>query len=174
MLVISSNVFDKSYDVVESVMLDKHYLFEDKTVLPGEHVNSTISWNQLAEHSVLVVDTSPKSNSVNLRVDEPGGGMFDKESKSGYVYHIIGKSTQNQANYYYKVSNQGKVPVSIDVVLGEDPYLSGKCSQSNESLCYAIPAVIGLVMGGMIALIVGSAIAVNDFRKKKKQEPSSP
>ncbi|MDE1830524.1 MAG: hypothetical protein KGI25_09395 [Thaumarchaeota archaeon] len=171
-LVIGSNIFDSSYDAVESAMLNKQYLMEDKMLSPGQYLNSTITWNHLADHSVLIVNASPTSSLVNLQVDEPGGGTFGKESKNGYVYHIIGKSTQNQANYYYKVSNQGSEPATINVVLGEDPYLSGKCSADNEVLCYAIPAVSGLVIAGMLALIIGSAIAVNDFRKKRKPQPS--
>lgn len=171
-LVIGSNVFDRSYDMVESAIPNKQYLMEDKMLSSGQYLNSTITWNQLADHGILIVDASPKSNTVNLQVNEPGGGIFDKESSNGYVYHIIGKSTQNQANYSYKVSNQGNEPVTVNVILGEDPYLSGKCSADNEILCYAIPAVSGLVIGGMLALIIGSVIAVNDFRKKKKSKPS--
>ena len=171
-LVIGSNIFDSSYNVVESIMSAKQYLIEDKMISQGQSINSTITWDQLAEHGILIVNTTPISNLVKLQVTEPGGGAFEKESKNGYVYHIIGKSSQNQGNYSFRVSNEGTEPVSINVVLGEDPYLSGKCTSDNEILCYVIPAVIGFVIAGMFALIIGSVITINDFRKKKKPSTS--
>lgn len=171
-LLIGSVVFDSSYDSVESVLLNKQYLVEGKMLSPGGVFNSTITWNHLDYHSVLIVNSSPSSNIVTLKVDEPGGGIFEKQSKNGYVYHIMGKSTQNQANYYYKVSNLGKEPVTINVTLGEDPYLSGKCNVDNEVLCYVIPATSGFVIAGMLALVIGSILAVTDFRKKKRSQPS--
>lgn len=173
MLVIGSNIFDSSYDVVESALLDKQYLMGDKVLFPGQYVNSTMEWNRLPDHSVLIVDASPPSSLVTLQVNEPGSGIFEKESKNGYVYHIIGKSTQNQASYYYKISNRGSESATINVILGEDPYLSGKCNTSNEILCYVIPATSGVVIAGMLALIIGSVLAVSDFRKKKKPQPRS-
>ncbi len=168
LLVIGSSIFDNSYNVVESVMIDKQYLIDGKTVLQGESLNSTIAWRKLAEHSILVVDATPISSLVKLQVTEHGGGAFEKKSKNGYVYHIIGKNTQNQGNYSFSVSNEGTEPASIVVILGEDPYLSGKCSSTNQTSCYAIPTAIGIVIAGMLTLIIGSLVAINDFRKKKK------
>jgi len=173
LLVVGSSIFDDSYNMVESAMSGKKYLIQSKTILQGQSINSTITWNQLAEHSILIVNSTPLSNLVKLQVTEPGGGTFEKENKNGYVYHIIGKNTQNQGNYSITVSNEGTGPANINLILGEDPYLSGKCSSYNETSCYAIPSAIGLVIAGMLALIVGSLIAVNDFRKKKKPTQSS-
>ncbi len=171
-LVVGSNIFDSSYDHVESTMLNKQYLIQDKLISSGQYLNSSIKWDDLADHSILIVNAAPASSLVKLQVNEPSESTFEKESKNGYVYHIIGKSTQNQGNYYYTISNQGSEPTHISVVLGEDPYLSGKCNPNNEVLCYAIPATSGLVIAGMLALVIGSIIAVNDFRKLKKQKPN--
>ena len=171
LLIVGASVFDSAYDVVESVMDKKQYLFEDKLIPQGQTINSSITWDQLDTHAVLIVNITPISNPVKLQVTEPNSGTFEKESKNGFVYHIIGKSTQNQGNYYFEISNLGTEPVHVNVVLGEDPYLSGKCNPDNQTACYAIPATIGIVIAGMLALIIGSLVAVNDLRKKKKQQP---
>lgn len=172
LLIVGASIFDSAYDVVESVMDKKQYLFEDKLIPQGQTVNSSITWDQLDTHSILIVNVTPISNQVKLQVTEPNSGTFEKESNNGFVYHIIGKSTQNQGNYYFDVFNLGTEPVHVNVVLGEDPYLSGKCNTDNQTACYAIPATIGIVIAGMLALIIGSAVAVNDLRKKKKQQPT--
>jgi len=172
-LVVGSMIFDNSYDVVESVMLGKKFLAHGQVIPAGGFINYTIPWDNLYEHSVLIVDAAPVSSQVKLHVDEPGGGTFDKETSKGYAYHIIGKSTQQQGPYKVLVSNDGSEPATVSVILGEDPYLSGKCNQSDQFSCYAIPATIGFVIGGMLSLIVGSVIAVSDFRRKKKQTPTS-
>ncbi len=170
LLVIGSNMFDNAYDVVEPMMNSKHDLFENEQIMQGKSVNSTIYWNQLDEHSVLLVHVMPPSGSINLQVSEPSNETFEKESKNGFVYHIIDKNPQSQGNYYVKISNLGNDQVSVNVILGEDPYLSGTCDSSNGVECYAIPIAIGLVIVGMLALIVGSLIAINDFRKRKKSD----
>ncbi len=168
LLVIGTAIFDSAYGVVESVMGNKQDLFEDKMISPGEFINHTITWNDLATHSVLVVDATPLTNIVKLQVNEPGGSTFEKESKNGFVYHIIGKNAQNQGDYDMKVYNIGTESVTVNVILGEDPYLSGKCSSENQTTCYAIPAAIGIVIAGMLSLIIGSIVFVSDIRKKKK------
>ncbi|MDE1763555.1 MAG: hypothetical protein KGH88_04835 [Thaumarchaeota archaeon] len=168
LLIMGASIFDSSYDVVESVMGDKQDIVKGKILSQEQSVNSTITWNQLAAHSVLIVNSSPSSAQIQLQVTEPTGGAFEKESKNGFIYHIIGKSTQNQGNYSFRVLNLGGEPASINVVLGEDPYLSGKCNSDNQIMCYAIPASIGIVIAGMLALIIGSLVAINDLRKKKK------
>lgn len=168
-LVVGSTIFDGSYDVVESVMSHKQYLIEGKVVPQGVSVNSTIAWDSLFEHTILIVNAEPKSSQVKLSVNEPGGGSFEKESKNGYAYHIIGKSSQHQGPYSFEVSNEGTEPATVSVIMGEDPYLSGKCGQENQYSCYAIPAAIGIVIAGMLALIIGSIVAINEFRKKKPQ-----
>ncbi len=168
LLVIGSNMFDSAYDAVESMMNNKHDIVENTQIMQGKSINSTITWDQLAEHNVLLVHVLPVSGSINLQVSEPNNETFEKESKNGFAYHIIDKNPQSQGNYYVTISNLGNDRVSVNVVLGEDPYLSGKCDPSNGMDCYAIPAAIGLVIVGMFALIIGSLIAINDFRKKRK------
>lgn len=168
LLILGSNIFDSSYNVVENLMSSKQYLIRDKTLQQGESVNSTIGWNTLFDHSILIVNVLPQSGTVKLSVSEPGGGTFEKDSTNGYVYHIIGKSPRNQGDYDFRVSNLGIEPTRISVVLGEDPYLSGKCNAGDQMSCYEIPMAIGIVIAGMLSLIAGSLIAVNDFRKKKK------
>ena len=168
MLVVGANIFDTSYDAVESIMDNKHAIFQGKAISQGQSINSSIAWSDLADHSILIVNVTPTSDSVRLQVTEPNNGTFEKESKNGFVYHIIGKSTQNQGDYYFQVFNISNEPISVDVIVGEDPYLSGKCNSDDQTACYAIPAAIGIVIAGMLALIVGSVFAVNDLRKKKK------
>lgn len=168
LLIVGASIFDRSYAVVESVMGDKQDIVKGKVLSQGQSVNSTIPWDQLATHSILIVNSSPTSARIKLQVTEPTGGTFEKESKNGFIYHIIGKSTQNQGNYYFRVLNLGGEPASINVVLGEDPYLSGKCNSDDRVMCYAIPASIGIVIAGMLALIIGSLIAINDLSKRKK------
>ena len=173
LLVAGSNIFDNSYDSVESAMTGKQYIVKDSLLPQGQAVNSSIPWDTLSEHSILIVDSVPASGVVRLQVAEPGGGTFEKESVKGYAYHIIEKSPEHQGPYLFKVTNEGKGPVTMSVILGEDPYLSGKCNPSNQYSCYAIPAAIGIVIVGMLSLIVGSAIAINDFRKGRKRMPDS-
>jgi hypothetical protein len=173
LLVMGSNIFDNSYDMVESMMKTKHDIIEDKEILQGQLINSTITWDELSEHTVLVVHAMPALGSIKLQVTDPNGGIFEKESNNGFVYHIIEKSSQEQGNYYFSILNLGNAPVNVTVVLGEDPYLSGTCDSTNGINCYAIPVAIGLVIIGMITLIVGSLITVNDFRKKRKPNTDS-
>ena len=168
LLVVGSNVFDNSYDSVESMMKDKHNIIEDKAISQGRLINSTITWDELTEHTVLVVHVVPASGLIKLQVTEPNGEIFEKESTNGFVYHIIEKRPQEQGNYYFNILNLGSTPVNVTVVFGEDPYLSGTCDSANGINCYVIPTAIGLVIVGMITLIVGSLITVNDFRKKTK------
>jgi len=169
LLVVGSNIFDNSYDTVESMMKTKQDIIEDKEILQGQSINSTITWDELTEHTVLIVHVMPASGSIKLQVTEPNGEVFDKESTNGFVYHIIEKRPQEQGNYYFSIVNLGSQSVNVTVVMGEDPYLSGTCDSANGINCYAIPVAIGLVIVGMITLIVGSLITVNDFRKKRKQ-----
>ena len=168
LLVVGSGIFDNSYDSVESMMKDKHNIIEDKAILQEQLINSTITWDELTEHTVLVVHVVPVSGLIKLQVTEPNGEIFEKESTNGFVYHIIEKRPHEQGNYYFNILNLGSTPVNVTVVLGEDPYLSGTCDSTNGMNCYVIPTAIGLVIVGMITLIVGSLITVNDFRKKTK------
>lgn len=169
LLVTGSTIFDNSYNVVESLMKTKHDIIEDKEIPQAQSINSTITWSDLSEHTVLVVHVVPVLGSIKLQVTEPNGEVFEKESKNGFVYHIIEKRSQEQGNYYFSIQNLGNAPVHVTVVLGEDPYLSGTCDSVNGINCYAVTVAIGLVIIGMITLIVGSVITVNDFRKKRKQ-----
>ncbi|MDE1727383.1 MAG: hypothetical protein KGH89_09010 [Thaumarchaeota archaeon] len=169
LLVVGSNIFDGSYDTAESIMKTKHELIENKEILQGNLVNSTIAWADLSEHTILLVHTIPPSDFVKLQVTEPNGDTFEKESKNGFLYHIIEKRPQEQGNYNFSISNLGNEPVSVSVTLGEDPYLSGTCDLSNGMNCYAIPVAIGMVIVGIIALTVGSLITINDLNKKRRQ-----
>lgn len=173
LLVVGSNIFDNSYDIVESMMKTKHDIIEDKEVSQGQSINSTITWDELSEHTVLVAHVMPALGSIKLQVTEPNGEIFEKESNNGFVYHIIEKRPQEQGNYSLSILNLGNAPVNVTVVLGEDPYLSGTCDSVNGINCYVIPAAIGMVIIGMITLIVGSLITINDFRKKRKPSTDS-
>ncbi|MFZ1076537.1 MAG: hypothetical protein WAN47_03800 [Nitrosotalea sp.] len=173
LLVVGSNIFDNSYDLVESMMKTKHDIIEDTEVSQGQSINSTITWDELSEHTVLVVHVMPTLGSIKLQVTEPNGEIFEKESNNGFVYHIIEKRPQEQGNYSLSILNLGNAPVNVTVVLGEDPYLSGTCDSANGINCYVIPVAIGMVIIGMITLIVGSLITINDFRKKRKPSTDS-
>jgi hypothetical protein len=167
LLVLGSDIFDHSYDLVESVMKTPHDIIGDKEILQGQSVNSTITWDELTKHAVLAVNVMPVTGSIKLQVTEPNGNIFEKESVNGFAYHIIDKSSQEQGNYYFSIMNLGNEPVSVNAILGEDPYLSGTCDSASGVNCYLIPMAIGLVITGMITLIVGSLITINDFRKKR-------
>jgi hypothetical protein len=173
LLVVGSKIFDNSYDVVESMMTIKHDIIEDKEILQGQSINSTITWDELSEHTVLIVHVMPVLGLIKLHVTEPNGAIFEKESNNGFVYHIIEKNSQEQGDYYFSIQNLGNAPVNVTVVLGEDPYLSGTCDSTNGIYCYAIPVAIGLVIIGMITLIAGSLLIVYDFRKKGKPSTDS-
>jgi hypothetical protein len=165
--VVGAFLLDNSYDSVESIMKIKHPLIEDSTILPQQSVNSTISDEQLVDHNVLIVHVKPKSDSIKLITMEPNNETFEKESKDGFVYHIIGKNSQTMGNYSVTIYNISNEPVNVNAIIGEDPYLSGKCATSYGVSCYAIPMAIGFVILGVITFIAGGLLAFTDFRKQR-------
>jgi len=165
--VVGAFLLDNSYESVESIMKIKHLLIEDRTISPQQSVNSTISDEQLVDHNVLVVHVKPESDSIKLITMEPNNETFVKESKDGFVYHIIGKNPQTSGNYSVTIYNISNEPVNVNAIIGEDPYLSGKCAASYGVSCYAIPMAIGFVIVGVITFIAGGLLAFTDFRKKR-------
>jgi len=145
----------------------KHPIIEDSTILPQQSVNSTISNEQLVDHNVLIVHVTPESDSIKLITTEPNNETFEKESTDGFAYHIIGKSPQATGNYSVTIYNLSKEPVNVNAIIGEDPYLSGKCATSYGTSCYAIPMAIGFVIIGAITFIAGGLLIFTDFRKQR-------
>lgn len=144
----------------------KHHLIEDGTILPRQSVNSTISSEQLVDHNVLIVHVKPESDSIKLITIEPNNETFEKESQDGFVYHIIGKNPQTSGNYSVTIFNLSNEPVNVNAIIGEDPYLGGKCASSYGVSCYVIPMAIGLVIVGVITFIAGGLLIFADFRKQ--------
>jgi len=165
--VVGALFLDNSYKSVESIMQIKHHLIDDGTILPHQSINSTISNEQLVDHNVLIVRVIPVSDSVKLITTEPNNETFEKESNDGFVYHIIGKTSQTMGNYSVTIYNLENEPVSVNVIIGEDPYLSGKCATSYGISCYIIPMAIGFVIVGVITFIAGGLLAFTDFRKQR-------
>jgi hypothetical protein len=164
-VVLGASVFDSSYESVEPILKSKQTIIEDKTILPNQFINSTILTNSLKEHNVIIIHSDPSSGLVNLFGREPNGMTFEKESKDGFLYHIIQKS-KTEGSYSIQISNSGSEPVKVSVIMGEDPYLSGTCNSSYGIKCYTVPVAIGLVIIGIIAFIVGILLGVTDFRKQ--------
>jgi hypothetical protein len=169
LVVVGASLFDNSYDSVESMMKIKHNLIEDQTILRNQSINSTIQTNALVDHNVVIVHVSPSSDSVKLISVDPNGDTFEKESKNGFVYHIIEKNTQVDGNYSIVIYNLNDEPITVNAVLGEDPFLSGKCDSSHGVGCYIIPIAIGFVIVGIVAFIIGALLAITDFRKQRKR-----
>jgi uncharacterized membrane protein len=167
LVVIGANLFDNSYESVEQIMKIKHNIIEDQIIMQNQSLNSTISKDELVEHNVILVHIKPTSDSVKLLSIDASGETFEKESKNGFVYHIIEKKPQAEGNYSVTIFNQSNEPVTVNAILGEDPYLSGKCDQSYEFKCDIIPMSIGFVILGVIIFIVGILLAFADFRKQK-------
>ncbi|OLD28349.1 MAG: hypothetical protein AUI62_04380 [Thaumarchaeota archaeon 13_1_40CM_2_39_7] len=164
-VVIGANLFDSAYESVEPVLKNKQTIIDSKTIPLNQFINSTIPTGYLREHNVLLMHLIPLSGSVKLFGIEPSGMTFEKESKNGFLYHIIQKS-KSEGIYSIQISNSGSEPVQVGVIIGEDPYLSGNCNSGIE--CYTVQAAIGLVIVGIIAFIVGILIGARDFRKENK------
>lgn len=167
-MVVGTKLFDNSYESVESIMKIKHKIIEDQTILRNQSLNSTIPTDALTEHNVITVHVTPHSDSIKLVATDPSGDRFEKESKDGFVYHIIEKKPQLGGNYSITIYNLNNEPVNVDAILGEDPFLSGKCDPNYGASCYAIPVAIGFVIIGVITFIVGALLAITDFRKQRK------
>jgi len=166
-VVTGANLFDSSYESVEPILKSKQTIIDNKTILPNQFINSTILTDSLKEHNVIIIHSEPSSGLVHLFGTEPSGMTFEKDSKDGFLYHIIQKS-KAEGSYSIQISNTGSKPVKVNVIMGEDPYLSGNCNQSYGIKCYTVPVAIGLVIIGIIAFIVGILLGVTDFRKQNK------
>lgn len=167
LVVIAGNLFDTSYESVEQIMKTKHNIIEDQTIMLHQSLNSTISKDELVDHNVIVVHVRPASNTIKLLAIDASGNTFEKESKNGFVYRIIEKKPQSEGNYSITIFNQGNEPVNVNAILGEDPYLSGKCEQGYGLKCNVIAILIGFVLLGIIMFIVGILLAFIDFRKQR-------
>lgn len=148
----------------------KHKIVEDKTILQNKYLNSTIPTDILVDHNIVLVHVTPQTDSIKLVATDPNGDTFSKESKDGFVYDIIEKKAQAEGNYSISIYNLNDESVNVNVVLGEDPFLSGKCDPNNSNGCFAIPLAIGFVIGGIIAFIVGAILAITDFQKQRKKQ----
>ena len=116
---------------------------------------------------MLLAHVKPASDSIRLIATDPNNETFEKESKNGFVYHIIGKNSQTSGNYSVTIYNLSNEPVSVNALIGEDPYLNGKCAAIYGASCYAIPIAIGFVIIGVITFIAGGLLTFTDFRKQK-------
>ncbi len=165
-VMIGANLFDWSYQSVESILRTKSTLMENKEILPNQFTNFTIRSDQLQEHNVIIIHTAPSSGSVKLEGMEPNGMIFEKESKDGFLYHIIQKNDQGGL-YAIKVSDTGSQPVKINVIMGADPFLGKNCDTSYGIRCNVVQMSMGMVAIGIIAFIVGILLGISDFKKEK-------
>jgi hypothetical protein len=167
---IGANLFDMSYQSVESILITKSVIMTDKEILPNQFVNFTIRSDQLKEHNVIIIHDFPPSGMIKLEGLEPNGMTFEKESQNGFLYHIIQRSNQ-QGSYAIKISDTGSQPVRVvDVVLGEDPFLSKNCDSSYGIKCNVVQVSMGMVAIGIIAFIIGILIGMSDFKKERKSQ----
>ena len=166
-VVIGTNLFDTSYQSVESILKTKSILMSDKEILPNQFVNFTIHSEQLVEHNVIIVHAIPSSGLVRLDGMEPNGMTFEKESNDGFLYHIIQKNNQG-GSYSIKISDIGSQSVTINVVMGEDPFLSKNCNTSYGIKCNVVQISMGMVVIGLITFIVGILIGIFALKKERK------
>jgi hypothetical protein len=170
-VVIGAGLFDHSYQSVEPILGEKSTLISNKELLPNQFTNFTIHSAQLKEHNVLIVHVIPSSGSVKLEGMEPNGMLFEKESDDGFLYHVIQRDNQGGL-YAIKISDTGKQPVRINVIMGEDPFLSKNCNPSIGIQCDVVMLSMGMVAIGIITFIVGIVLGIHYFRKEKKlQKP---
>lgn len=167
LIISGAGLFDNSYQSVEPMMTIKHNIIEDQTILPNQSLNSTIPADFLSDHNVILVHVKPTSALIKFLATDPSGEIFEKESKDGFVYHIVAKQ-QQAGNYSIALYSQSSEPVNVNAIVGEDPYLSGNCDSSYGLQCNVIQMYIGFVIVGVIAFIVGAPLAITDFRKQRK------
>jgi hypothetical protein len=151
---------------VESIIGTTYSIFSDKQILPNQFVNSTIPLADIKEHNVIIIHAVPLSASVKLEGVDPNGMTFEKESKNGFLYHIIQRSTQGEA-YVIKVLDTGNQPVRINAVMGEDPFLSNNCSVEYGIKCDIVYVSVGMVASGIITFVVGVVIGMYYFKKEQ-------
>lgn len=165
-MIIGANLFDMSYQSVESILKTKSILVSDKEILPSQFTNFTVHSEQLVEHNVVIVHVVPSSGLVRLEGMEPNGMTFEKESIDGFLYHLIQKNNQG-GSYSIKISDIGSQPVKIDVVMGEDPFLSKNCDVSYGVKCNVVQISMGMVAIGIITFIIGILIGIFAFKKER-------
>lgn len=156
-----------SYQSVEPIIGTTYSIFADKEILPNQFVNSTIISANLKEHNVIIIHAVPSSASVKLEGVDPNGMTFEKESKDGFLYHIIQRSNQG-GSYAIKILDTGNQPVRINAVMGEDPFLSNNCSTEYGVKCNVVYISMGMVAIGIIMFITGVMIGMYDFKKEQK------
>lgn len=166
-VIVGANLFDTAYQSVESIIGATYGIFTDKQILPNQFVNSTILSANLKEHNVIIIHAVPSSASVKLEGIDPNGMTFEKESRDGFLYHIIQRSNQG-GSYIIKVLDTGNQPVRINAVMGEDPFLSNKCSVEYGTKCNIVYLSVGMVASGIITFIVGVVIGMYYFKKEQK------
>ena len=165
-VVIGANLFDVSYQSVEPILKTKSIIISDKEILPSKFTNFTVRSEHLKEHNIMIIHTTPSSGSIKLEGLEPNGMVFEKESKDGFLYHILQRDNQDRS-YAIKISDVGNQPVSIDVLMGEDPYLSKNCNTSYGLQCDVVMMSVGMVAIGLITFIVGILLGIFDLKKEK-------
>ena len=166
-VIIGANLFDMSYQSVEPILKTKSILISDKELLPGQFTNFTVRSEQLVEHNVVIVHTIPSSGLVILEDMEPNGMAFEKKSIDGFLYHIIQKNNQG-GSYSIKISDIDSKPVKINVVMGEDPFLSKNCDASYGIKCNVVQISVGLMAIGIITFIIGILIGIFAFKKERE------
>jgi hypothetical protein len=167
LVVIGANLFDTVYQSVEPLLGTVSQIFTDREILPNQFINSTIGSDKLQEHNIIIVHSTPTSSSVKLEGVDPNGMTFEKESKDGFLYHILLRNNQG-GPYIIKVVDTGDQPVRITAVMGEDPFLSNNCSATYGIKCNMVMISVVIVAVGMVTLIVGVAIGIYDFKKETK------
>jgi hypothetical protein len=165
-VVIGAGLFDMSYQSVESFLGSKFAIVTDKQILPNQFINSTIPSEQLHEHNVILIHTTPQSGSVRLEGIDPNGMTFEKESTSGFLYHIIQRSNSG-GSYYIQITDTGNQPVTVYAIMAEDPFLSKNCNVSYGVKCNLVQLSTSMVALGIVTFIVGVAIGMYYFRKER-------
>ncbi len=163
--IIGANLFDMSYQSVEPLLKENSVLISNKGIFPNQVINYTLQSNQLKEHNIIIVHVYPSIGIVKLEGAEPSGMIFEKESKDGYLYHVIQRDNQGGA-YLIKITNIGTRDVKIDMIMGEDPFLGKNCGTYGMK-CNIVQLSMGFVAIGIIASIVGFVISALDFRKRQ-------
>lgn len=172
LVVVGANLFDMVYQSVEPLLGTTFEIFTDKEILPNQFVNSTVDSGKLKEHNVIIIHTIPSSGSVKLEGIDPNGMSFEKESKNGFLYHIIQRSNQG-GPYLITVLNAGSQPVQITAMMGEDPFLSSNCNSAYGIKCNMVQISVGMVVIGIVALVAGIVVGIYDFKKESKQKKNT-
>lgn len=171
-VVIGASLFDQSYQSVESILGAKSTLVQNKELLPNQFTNFTIRSEQLKEHNVIIIHSTPSSSSIKLEGIEPNGMVFEKESTNGFLYHVIQRNNQGGI-YSIKISDIGNQPVDISAIMGEDPFLSKNCNVSLGMQCNVVMLSMSMVAIGIIVFIVGILLGIFDFKKEKNSRKNN-